>query len=109
KAAISVDGPPWLAGVMFGEMDSKARQNTIDQMITGMENQSEEQFKANQQMTYSTMVEDQETAKEFAEMGEQSDPATVTKAMSELMNTNLSDSLKTMDVPTLHLFAVKPY
>lgn len=109
KAAISVDGPPWLGGVMLGDMDKETRQSAINQMISGMKNASDKEFKARQSKSFSSMIRNQDTAAAYSKWGKTSDQHTVTQAMGELMKTSLADSLKTMTVPTLHLFAVKPY
>lgn len=109
KAAVSVDGPPWLGGVMFSDMEAKARKQAINGMLNGMRNQTDEQFKALQPMIFASMIHNPDTAKAYSKWGVNSDHKTVIKAMKELCTINLTDQLSSMTVPTLHLYAWAPY
>lgn len=109
KAAISIDGPPWLGGVMFDDMDAKKRQKSINAMLTGMRNQTDAQFQALQPMIFSSMIHNPDTAAAYSKWGQASNHQTVVKAYEELFKINLADQLSTMAVPTLHLYAWAPY
>lgn len=109
KAAISVDGPPWLAGVMFGDMDPKTRKNIINRIITGMKNTTEAPSDARQEQIFASMIQNPDTAQAYSKWGKTSDMGTVIQAMKELYTINLSDQLAAMKVPTLHLYAWVPY
>ncbi|HLR26280.1 MAG TPA: alpha/beta hydrolase [Fodinibius sp.] len=109
KAAVIIDSAPSLAGLQFAQMAPKTRKQIINQMITGMENQTKEQFEASQSRIFASMIQDPDTAKTYSKWGKASDRNTVIQAMKELYTTDLSDQLSAMQVPTLHLYSWAPY
>src|SRR5699024_2487768 len=109
KVAVIVDSAPSLAGLQFAQMAPKTRRQTINQIITGMESQTQEQFKAMQARIFASMIQDPDTAAAYSKWGKASDRNTVTQAMKELYSTDLSDQLSAMQVPTLHLYSWAPY
>ena len=109
KVAVIVDSAPSLAGLQFAQMAPKTRRQTINQIITGMESQTQEQFKAMQARIFASMIQDPDTAAAYSKWGKASDRNTVTQAMKELYSTDLSNQLSAMQVPTLHLYSWAPY
>ncbi|TVQ15163.1 MAG: alpha/beta hydrolase [Balneolaceae bacterium] len=109
RAAVAVDGMPWLAGLQFGHLEPEVRQQQIEQMYAGMRNQTDTQFRAMQPFIFSTMIRDSEKAAKWSRWGETSDRHIVALAMYELYSIDLSDKLSSMDVPTLQMYSWAAY
>lgn len=109
KAAISVDGAPFLGALQMPGLSADSIAQVAEQMYTGMKNQTEEQFKAYQPYIWKTMMQDQELADECMTWGLTSDKNTVALAMYELNTIDLRSKLGNMRVPTLQLSAWAAY
>ena len=109
KAAISVDGAPFLGALQMpgSSVDSIAKAS--EQMYLGMKMQTDEQYKAYQPYIWKSMMHDQEIANQCMQWGITSDKNTVALAMYELNTTDLRSELSKMKVPTLQLSAWAAY
>ncbi|MEM7108273.1 MAG: alpha/beta hydrolase [Bacteroidota bacterium] len=109
KAAISVDGAPFLGALQMPGLSADSIAKAAEQMYLGMKSQTEEQFKAYQPYIWKTMIQDQELANKCMKWGVTSDKNAVARAMYELNTTDLRPELTKMEVPTLQLSAWAAY
>lgn len=105
---VSVDGLPFLAGVMFpGVTDAASAKKAADSMQHMIGRETPEQF-ANYQRNVSipSMVTKPEDVKRVAEMCGKSDPATVAEAMGELLSRDYRTDLGKIKCPILEMGAL---
>jgi pimeloyl-ACP methyl ester carboxylesterase len=105
---ISVDGLPFLAGVMFpGVKDVEGAKKGVAAMKQMISRQTPEQF-ANYQRGVSipSMVTRPEDVERIADMCGKSDPATVGEAMGELLSRDFRPELGKIKCPILVLGAL---
>ncbi|MBA3960947.1 MAG: alpha/beta hydrolase [Chthoniobacterales bacterium] len=105
---VSVDGLPFLAGVMFpGVTDAEGAKKAAASMRQMIGRQTPEQFAQYQSgVTIPSMVTKPDDVKRIAEMCGKSDPATVAQAMSELLGRDYRPELGKIKCPVLVLGAL---
>lgn len=105
---ISVDGLPFLAGVMFpGVTDVESAKKGVAAMRAKMQDQTPEQFAAYQRnVSIPSMVTKPVDVKRIAQMCGKSDGATVAQAMSELLSRDFRPGLGQIKSPILVLGAL---
>ena len=105
---VSVDGLPFLAGVMFpGVTDADGAKKAAASMRQMIGRQTPEQFAQYQRgVTIPSMVTKPDDVIRIAEMCSKSDPATVAQAMSELLERDYRPELGKIKCPILVLGAL---
>ncbi len=105
---VSVDGLPFLAGVMFpGVTDAEGAKKAAASMRQMIGRQTPEQFAQYQSgVTIPSMVTKPDDVKRIAEMCGKSDPPTVAQAMSELLGSDYRPELGKIKCPILVLGAL---
>ena len=110
-AIVSVDGLPFLAGVMFpGVKDVEGAKKGVSGMRDMMAKQAPEQFAQSQRtMVIPSMVTKPEDVQRIADMCAKSDPATVGQAMTELLSRDLRPELASIKCPIVVLGALAQF
>ncbi|MEO6871617.1 MAG: alpha/beta hydrolase [Chthoniobacterales bacterium] len=105
---VSVDGLPFLAGVMLpGVTDLESAKKAAAAMRVRMEKETPEEFAAYQKnISIPSLVTNPADVKRVAEMCSKSDPATVAQAMSELLSTDYRPELGKIKCPILVMGAL---
>lgn len=110
-AIVSVDGLPFLAGVMMpGVTDAEGAKKGVAAMRERMAQQAPEQFAQSQRtVVIPSMVTKPEDIQRIADMCAKSDPATVGQAMTELLSRDLRPELGKIKCPVVVLGALAQF
>lgn len=106
---VIVDALPFLGGVTDPDIDKKQLEQMVNQMTTGQQNMSEEQFESMQRMMLASMITDSSDIETALEWSMNSDGKTVMQAMRDIYLTDLRDEMSQIDVPTIVLGAWAAY
>jgi pimeloyl-ACP methyl ester carboxylesterase len=99
--AIAVDGVPYLGGLMDPSATPESQRAGAEQMAAFMTTLSAEQYQQQNRMSLGTMISDPAMVERVAADSGRSDPATVGRAMFELMTTDLRPQMRTVEIPVL--------
>lgn len=100
---VIVDSAPFLAeGIGADPLDVDELASAIQKKIEGM---SEEDFKAAQSLVIRTMVDSDHHAETLSALAARSDQSTVSRALGELMRTDLRPEMAVIKCPTLVILA----
>jgi len=100
---VIIDSFPALGATRNPAITKEQLQAVATQMRDGMRGQDDATFGAMQQRSAATMVTAPENAQRIAEWGKQSDRATITDAMYDIMSTDLREDIGRIKAPTLVL------
>ncbi len=106
---VIIDSFPALGATRNPAATKEQLQATATQMRDGMRSQDDATFSAMQQRSAASLVTSPDHAARIAEWGRQSDRATVTDAMYDIMASDLREDLGRIKAPTLVLGAWASY
>ncbi len=99
--AIAVDGVPYLAALGNAEATPESQRASAEQLAAFMASLTPEQFEQQNRMSLQGMVVDPEARQRVADDSVRSDPATVGRAVAEMMTTDLRPLMAGVEVPVL--------
>jgi N-formylmaleamate deformylase len=99
--AIAVDGVPYLGGLMDPSATPDSQRAGAEQMASFMATLSAEQYAQQNRMSLGTMISDPDQVDRVAADSGRSDPATVGRAMFEMMTTDLRPQMSAVEIPVL--------
>ncbi|NKI33621.1 alpha/beta hydrolase [Wenzhouxiangella sp. XN79A] len=99
--AIAVDGVPFYSGLAGEDVTAESQRPAAAQMASFMASLTDEQFAQQNRMSLQVMVADPGQRARVAEDSARSDPATVGRAVAEIMTTDLRPLMSGVDVPVL--------
>ena len=106
---VIIDSFPALGATRNPAITREQMQALAGQMRDGMRGQDDATFSAMQQRSVATMVTSPDNAQRIAGWGKQSDRATVTDAMYDIMSSDLREDVARIKAPTLVLGAWASY
>ncbi len=98
---VAVDGVPFLSGLAGGDVTTESQRQGAEQMAAFMASLTPEQFAQQNRMSLQVMITDPELRDRVADDSSRSDPATVGRAVAELMTTDLRPLMAQVEVPVL--------
>lgn len=98
---VAVDGVPFLSALAGGDVTTESQRQGAEQMAAFMASLTPEQFAQQNRMSLQVMITDPELRERVADDSVRSDPATVGKAVAELMTTDLRPMMGDVEVPVL--------
>ncbi len=98
---VAVDGVPFLSGLAGEEVTTESQRQGAEQMAAFMASLTPEQFAQQNRMSLQVMITDPELRDRVADDSSRSDPATVGRAVGELMTTDLRPMMSDVEVPAL--------
>ncbi|MBY6204805.1 alpha/beta fold hydrolase [Halomonas denitrificans] len=99
--AIAVDGVPYLAALGNAEATPERQRGAADQLAAFMASLTPEQFAQQNRMSLQGMVVDPEARQRVGDDSVRSDPATVGRAVAEMLTTDLRPLMSDVEVPVL--------
>ena len=98
---IAVDGLPYLGALGNPSATPESQQAQAEQLATFMASLTTEQYAQQNRMALAGMITAQEDVERVAELGDLSDPATVGRAVAEMLTTDLRPLMNQIQVPVL--------
>ncbi|MCC5866596.1 MAG: alpha/beta hydrolase [Wenzhouxiangella sp.] len=98
---VAVDGVPFLGGLADASATPESNRANAEQMASFMASLSVEQYAAQNRMALSGMISDPAAVERFAETSGRSDPATVGRAVAEMLTIDLRPELHRIGVPVV--------
>ncbi len=102
---VAVDGLPFLGGLQNPAATVEQVKAMAERMAVMLSEMSREQFQQQNEMALRTMIRDPDEIARIAASSGASDPETVGRAISELMQSDLRDQLKMIETPILQFGA----
>jgi len=99
--AIAVDGVPYISALGDPSVTPQSQRQGAQQTASFMASLTPEQYAQQNRMSIETMVADEEMRKRVAADSGRSDPATVGRAVAEMMTTDLRPQMSEIDIPLL--------
>ncbi|TVQ18887.1 MAG: alpha/beta hydrolase [Bacteroidetes bacterium] len=100
---ISVDGLPYFPVLAMPGMTPETAGPIAEMMQNNMRNASPEAARAQQEMMIATMISDPAKRAVVLEMGMQSNPDVIARAMGEMYTTDIRNQVSAIDIPVLAL------
>lgn len=104
-AVVAVDGLPFLGALQSSEATAESTRAQAEQMRSTFAGMTAEQFRGQNEMALRTMIRDVAEIARVAATSGDSDPATVGRAIAELMTVDLRADLAKITVPVLQFGA----
>lgn len=98
---VAVDGVPFLSGLAGEGVTAESQRESAEQMASFMASLTPEQFEQQNRMSLQVMVSDPELRQRVGDDSVRSDPATVGRAVAEMMTTDLRPMMGDVDIPVL--------
>ena len=102
---VAVDGLPFLGALQNSAATPESVRPQAEQMLAAFEGITREGFERQNELSLRTMIRDAEAIASVAATSRLSDPATVGRAMFELMQTDLRSALAAIEQPVLQMGA----
>jgi len=100
-AAVAVDGVPYLGALHDASATAETNRDQAEQVAGFMASLSAEQYASQNRMALQSMITDSGDIERMVEASSQTDPASVGRAMAELLTTDVRPLLSTIQVPVL--------
>jgi N-formylmaleamate deformylase len=98
---VAIDGIPYLGALSDASITPESLQAQAEQIATFMASLTPEQFAAQNRLSLSTMISDADRVEEIATTSSLSDPATVGRAVAEMMTTDLRPLMADVRIPVV--------
>ncbi len=98
---VAVDGVPYLGALADASATPESNRTNAEQMASFMASLTAEQYAAQNRMALAGMISDPEAVERFAETSGRSDPATVGRAVAEMLTIDLRPELHRIEVPVV--------
>ena len=98
---VAVDGVPYLGALADAGATPESNRANAEQMASFMASLTAEQYAAQNRMALAGMISDPEAVERFAETSGRSDPATVGRAVAEMLTIDLRPDLHRIEVPVV--------
>lgn len=98
---IAIDGVPFLPALTNPAATAESQAGQAEQIRTFMASLTPEQFAQQNRMSLETMADNEAERERIAATSTRSDPASVGRAVAELMTTDLRPMMQQIEVPTL--------
>ncbi|MEM1250713.1 MAG: alpha/beta hydrolase [Acidobacteriota bacterium] len=102
---VAVDGLPFLGALQNPDATPETVRAQAEQMLAAFDGISRDDFERQNELSLRTMIRNAEDIARVASTSRQSDPATVGRAMYELMQTDLRADLAAIEQPVLQMGA----
>lgn len=102
---VAIDGVPYLGALAEPDATPESNAASAEQMASFMASLTSEQYAAQNRMALNTMITDPEQVEHYAATSGLSDPATVGRAMAEMLTTDLRPLMGQVTVPVVMIQA----